>query len=170
MKSWFAAQTLSRHEQLVRGGLGQRQIEAFLPTVSRWSRWKDRKKRIDWPLFPGYCFARFGPGELLNVLKCTGVVTVVSFAGRPAPIPDSEIQGIRLLLSSDVNYDSCPLLKEGMMVEVMRGPLTGVKGRLVRRGAQSRLILAVALLNCGFSAEVDACDVESIGWPTTSSN
>ena len=40
-------------------------IDAFLPTITRWSRWKDRKKKIDWPLFPGYCFARFDPADTL---------------------------------------------------------------------------------------------------------
>ena len=42
-----------------------RTIDAFLPTITRWSRWKDRKKKIDWPLFPGYCFARFDPEDAL---------------------------------------------------------------------------------------------------------
>ena len=57
----FAIWTKSRHEQIVRTQLEQKSIQAFLPTVARWSRWKDRKKKIDWPLFPGYCFARFDP-------------------------------------------------------------------------------------------------------------
>ena len=52
-ESWFALWTRSRHEQVVREQLDQKHIEAFLPTVTRWSRWKDRKKKIDWPLFPG---------------------------------------------------------------------------------------------------------------------
>jgi transcriptional antiterminator NusG len=50
---WYALWTRSRHEQVVRQQLEQKQIEAFLPTVAKWSRWKDRKKRIEWPLFPG---------------------------------------------------------------------------------------------------------------------
>ena len=70
-------------------------IDAFLPTVTRWSRWKDRKKKIDWPLFPGYCFARFDPADALPILKCTGVVNIVSFDGKPAPIPEHEIDSIR---------------------------------------------------------------------------
>ena len=68
-ESWFALWTRSRHEQVVREQLDQKHIEAFLPTVTRWSRWKDRKKKIDWPLFPGYCFARFDPRERLPVLE-----------------------------------------------------------------------------------------------------
>ena len=55
--------TPSRHEQVVREQLERKHIDAFLPTITRWSRWKDRKKKIDWPLFPGYCFARFDPGR-----------------------------------------------------------------------------------------------------------
>ena len=93
--AWFALWTRSRHEQVVREQLEQKQIEAFLPTVTQWSRWKDRKKKIDWPLFPGYCFARFDPRERLPILKCMGVVSIISFEGEPAAIPEQEIQGIR---------------------------------------------------------------------------
>jgi hypothetical protein len=55
-----------------------RGVEVFLPTVTRWSRWKDRKKAVDWPLFNGYVFARFDPAEHLHVLGCRSV------AGIPA--------------------------------------------------------------------------------------
>ena len=55
-ENWFALWTRSRHEQVVRDQLEQKRIETFLPTVTRWSRWKDRKKKIDWPLFPGLLF------------------------------------------------------------------------------------------------------------------
>jgi transcription antitermination factor NusG len=76
---WYAIWTRSRHEQVVRDQIEKKGFEAFLPTVARWSRWKDRKKKIDWPLFPGYCFARFNPDERLPILTCSGVVSIVSF-------------------------------------------------------------------------------------------
>jgi transcriptional antiterminator NusG len=157
---WFAIWTRSRHEQVVREQLAMREIEAFLPTIPKWSRWKDRKKKIDWPLFPGYCFAHFDPTNTLPVLKCTGVVNIVSFEGRPAPIPDYELDSIRLLIGSDIQFDPCPLLKEGAMVEVCGGPLKGVVGRLVRKdAARARLVLSVDLIGQGVSVEVDAADV-----------
>jgi transcription antitermination factor NusG len=156
---WFALWTRSRHEQVVREQLERKRIEAFLPTVTKWSRWKDRKKKIAWPLFPGYCFARFDPRERLPVLKCTGVVSIVSFDGEPAPIPEYEIEGIRQLVDSDLAYDPCPLIREGMMVEVMHGPLKSVVGRLVRKGARARLVLSVDLIGQAVSVEVDAADV-----------
>src|SRR5829696_7959547 len=100
--AWFAVWTRSRHETRVLSQLEGKRIEAFLPTITRWSRWKDRKKRIDWPLFPGYCFARFNPRERLPILKCVGVVNIIAQDGEPAPIPEHEIDGIRLLVESDL--------------------------------------------------------------------
>ena len=158
---WYALWTRSRHEQVVRDQLERKQIEAFLPTVTKWSRWKDRKKKIDWPLFPGYCFARFDAHERLPILKCAGVVSIVSFEGEPAPIPDQEISGIRQLVESDLAYDPCPMIREGMVVEVTYGPLKGVVGRLVRKNEKARLLLSVDLIGQAVSVEVDAADVKA---------
>jgi transcription antitermination factor NusG len=157
--AWFAVWTRSRHEASVLSQLESKQIEAFLPTITRWSRWKDRKKRVDWPLFPGYCFTRIDPIDALPVLKCSGVVSLVCFEGQPAAIPDREIESLRTLVASELRYDPCPLIHEGMLVEVQWGPLRGVIGRLVRKGSRARLVLSVDLIGQGVSVEVDAADV-----------
>ena len=158
--NWFALGPRSRHEQVVREQLEQKQVEVFLPTVTKWSRWKDRKKKIDWPLFPGYCFARFDPRDRLPILKCMGVVSIISFEGEPAPIPELEINGIRQLVESDLAFDPCPMIREGMMVEVVHGPLKGVVGRLMRKNEKARLVLSVDLIGQAVSVEVDAADVK----------
>jgi transcription termination/antitermination protein NusG len=159
---WFAIWTRSRHEQVVREQLERKRFDAFLPTVPKWSRWKDRKKKIDWPLFPGYCFARFDPANTLAILKCAGVVNIVSFEGKPAPIPEYELENIRVLVRSDLQYDPCPMIREGAMVEVVHGPLRGVIGRLLRKDAKrASLVLSVDLIGQGVSVEVDAADVKS---------
>jgi transcription antitermination factor NusG len=160
-RAWFAVWTRSRHEATVRAQLEKKGIEAFLPTVSRWSRWKDRRKRVDWPLFQGYCFARLHSDEFRAAQGCAGVAGVVSFDGHAASIPDHEIESIRTLVSSDLQFDPCPLLPEGSRVEVVSGPLKGVTGRLSRKGARARLVLAVDLIGKGVSVEVDAADVRA---------
>ena len=99
---WFAIWTRSRHEQVVREQLERKQVETFLPTITRWSRWKDRRKKIEWPLFPGYCFARFDPTSRLRILRCTGVVNIVSFDGEPAPIATHQIDSVRRLVNNDL--------------------------------------------------------------------
>ena len=159
--AWYAIWTRSRHEQTVRDQIERKGYETFLPTIPRWSRWKDRRKKIDWPLFPGYCLVRFEGQNRLPILTCSGVVTIVSFNGDIAPIQDREIDGIRRLVESDLQYDPCPLIREGMMVEVIHGPLKGVVGRLTRKGAHARLVLAVDLIGQAVSVEVDAADVRA---------
>jgi transcription termination/antitermination protein NusG len=156
---WYAIWTRSRHEKTVRDQLERKSIEVFLPTIAKWSRWKDRKKKIEWPLFPGYCFARFDAAERLPVLSCDGVVQIVGNEGIPSSIPAQEVEGIRLLVKSELSYDPCPLVKEGDMVRVVSGPLNGVVGRLVRKGAHARLVLSVNLIGQAVSVEVDAADV-----------
>ena len=158
--NWYAIWTRSRHEKIVRDQLEKKsEVDVFLPTIGKWSRWKDRKKKIDWPLFPGYCFARFNPLERLPILKCTGVVNIVSYQGEPAAIPEHEIDGIRQLVESELAFDPCPMIREGMMVEVTHGPLKGVVGRLVRKNEKARLVLSVDLIGQAVSVEVDAADV-----------
>ena len=160
-RAWYAIWTRSRHEQTVQEQIAQKGFDAFLPTITRWSRWKDRKKQIAWPLFPGYCFAKLGIDDRLPIMKCAGVVSIVSFNGEIASIPDHEIEAIRRLIETDLQFDPCPLIREGMLVEVVHGPLRGVVGRLVRKGSHARLILAVELIGQGVSVEVDAADVKA---------
>jgi transcription antitermination factor NusG len=159
---WFAVWTRSRHEQVVRAQLDEKQITAFLPTIARWRRWKDRKKKVDFPLFPGYVFARFLSADRLAILKCTGVVSIVSVNGEPAPVPDQEIDNIRTLVESTLPYDPCPMIKTGAKVEVTHGPLKGVIGRLTRKGTQERLVLSVDLIGQAVSVQVDAADVKPL--------
>ena len=117
---------------------------------------------VDWPLFPGYCLARFNRAEHLAVLNCTGVAGVVSFAGELAEIPSEEIEGIRTLVTSKLQYDPAPLIPEGTQVQVVSGPLAGIVGKLVRKGEKARLILSVELISQAVSVEVDAADVRSL--------
>ena len=157
--AWYAVWTRSRHEKFVREQLQQKRSEAFLPTYTRWSRWKDRKKKLAWPLFPGYCFARFDASTRATVLKCSGVVNIVSFDGVLAPIQNQEIASIRKLVESDMQYDPGPLIHEAKMVEVIHGPLVGVIGRLLRKSASARLVLSVDLIKQAVSVVVDAADI-----------
>lgn len=156
---WLAVWTRSRHEVSVRNQLVGKGLETFLPMVTRWSQWKDRRKRIDWPLFPGYCFVRLDPAEALRALSCTGVVSLVCFDGRPAPVAENEIDSVRRMVESELRFDPCPLIHEGAPVEVVSGPLRGVVGRLVRKGPHARLVVAVGLLGQGVAVDVDAGDV-----------
>jgi len=94
------------------------------------------------------------------VLQWSGVVKIVSFEGEPAPVLEVEVESIRLLVGSKLKYDPCPLVREGMMIEVVHGPLRGVVGRLIRKDVnRARVVLSVDLIGQGVSVEVDAADI-----------
>ena len=159
MPCWYALRTRARHEKKVRDELLQRNIETFLPVAERWSQWKDRKKKIEFPLFSGYCFARFLLMERVRVLNIFGVAHLVGMNGRAEPISDAEIEGIQRLVSTTLRYDPHPFLAEGMDVEVVRGPLAGVRGKLLRKDRVTRLVLAVTLIRQAAVVEIHPADV-----------
>jgi len=158
---WYALRTRARHEKLVRDRLAAQGGEPLLPTVTRLSQWKDRCKEIVVPLFAGYCFARFAWADRLAVQKTFGVVDVVG-GDRPEPIPDEEIDALTTLMASTYRCDASPYLREGMKVEVAKGPLKGVRGLLVRKGKRHRLVIAIHLIQQAASVEIYDSDVVPI--------
>ena len=160
--SWFAIQTLSRHEKLVRDQLARRNVEHFLPTTKRINQWTDRKKVVEIPLFAGYCFARMSWVDRLPVLQSQGVVRFVGRAERPEPIPDEEIDSLRNLIKNSAELVGHPYLREGMPVEVIGGPLQGVKGRLVREARYARFVVSITLIQRAVAVEIDASNVAPI--------
>ncbi len=156
---WYAVRTRSRHEKQVRDRLAADGVEHLLPTVMRLSQWKDRKKEIEAPLFPGYCFARFCWPDRLAVQTVTGVVEIVRGGDGPEPVPDEEIEAIRCLMDSPLRYDVHPYLREGMQVEVRRGPLEGVRGILLRKAKRHRLVISIHLIQQAAAVEIDASEV-----------
>ncbi|MDE3243292.1 MAG: UpxY family transcription antiterminator [Nitrospirota bacterium] len=159
---WYALRTRSRHEKHVRDWLANQGIERLLPTLGRISQWKDRKKVIELPLFPGYCFAQFFWQDRLAVLKVPGVVQIVGSGTSPEPIPDEEIDALKKLMDSTLAYDAHPYLQEGMAVKVIRGPLEGVRGVLLRKERRYRLVISVHLIKQSAAVEIDAAGVMPI--------
>lgn len=159
---WYALKTRSRHEKLVRDRLAGLGIEQLLPTVKRLSQWKDREKEIEVPLFSGYCFGRFAWQEKTPVLKVLGVVEIVGGGNRPEAIPDEEIAALKTLMASTLRYDTHPYLHEGMAVEVVRGPLEGVRGILLRKDKHHRLVIAVHLIQQAAAVEINAANIVPI--------
>jgi transcription antitermination factor NusG len=130
----------------------------FLPLIARRSRWKDRTVQVHWPLFPGYCFARFSWLDRLRVLTAQGVVEVLGANGRAIPVPDVEIEAVRRLVTSTLPVDPHPALEPGMAVEIRRGPLQGIRGTLIRKAGKARLVVSVNLIRQGASVQIDADD------------
>lgn len=159
---WYAVQTRSRHEKIVAQGLGEKGVEVFLPQVDRLRRWKDRQKRVAFPLFPGYLFTR-QPGraeDRLAVLRTVGVVRFVGYeAGVPIPVPDEQVEAVRRMLESELKVDPYPYLKVGIRVRVVEGPLKGVEGILIEKPGEHRLVVGIDILQRAVSVTIPVYQV-----------
>ncbi len=162
---WYAIWTRARHEKVVRDRLRGHRIETLLPLGKQLSQWKDRRKVIEVPLFPGYCMARFSITDRLIILKTPGVVNIVRHQGRIAPIPDEEINALRAIVQCGFPCRPHPFLAEGMWVEVVRGPLIGVKGIFLRHDRPARLVIGVTLIHQAATVEIDVADVTLLREP-----
>lgn len=161
---WYALYTRSRFEKKMLTELTDRSVEVFLPMREVLSRWKDRKKKVWLPLFPGYLFVNHvnTPENRFRILNLPGAVRFVGFEGRADPVPDDQILAIRRFLESSLSIDPYPYIQVGTRVEVIAGPLKGVRGLLIEKRGKFRFVLQVDLIRQAVSAEIDASDVQPV--------
>lgn len=160
--AWYAIWTASRHEKVVNLELSKKGLETFLPLMKVLSRWKDRRKLIERPLFPGYLFIHTSLEHRLAILKTAGVVQIVGVKNVPQSIPDQQIENIQILLRSNFRYDPHPSLEVGQRVRVKAGALEGCEGILIRRKNLTTLVLSIELLQQAVAVEIDALNVEPL--------
>jgi transcription antitermination factor NusG len=159
---WYAAYTCANHEKRVAEQLGLRSIEYFLPLFQTVRQWKDRRKRLELPLFPGYVFMRLPVQERSRVLELASVVRLVGFGALPCVIPDREIEALRNVVSCRLRAEPHLYPAVGRRVRIIRGPLEGIEGTLVRKKGIVRLVLSVDIIRKSATVEVDLGDVEPI--------
>jgi transcription termination/antitermination protein NusG len=161
---WYALYTRSRFEKRLLSELSDRSIEVFLPMREVLSRWKDRRKRVWFPLFPGYIFVHHidTPENRFRVLNIPGAVRFVGNRGFAEPVPDRQIESVRRFLESELSLDPYPYIQVGQRVEVTAGPLKGIQGILIKKKGRFRFVIQVDLIRQAVSVEIDASDVRPL--------
>lgn len=157
---WYAVYTRSHQERMVKTQLDGKGVENFLPTYERISQWKDRKKLIQVPLFPGYLFVKIALVKRLEVLKAYGAVQIVGNSTGPLPVPEDQIATVRTFVEVGLKCDPHPYLKVGKKAKIKEGPLAGFEGILVRKKSKSLFVLSVDLIQRSVSVELGSWLIE----------
>jgi len=157
---WYAAYTRANHERRVADQMAEREVEHFLPEYESVRKWKDRKVRLQMPLFPGYVFVHLALRDRLRVLQVPGVARLVGFDGHPAPMLEEEVTRIREFLERGLRAEPHPYLTMGKRVRVKTGPLAGTEGILLRRKGNFRVVISMELIQRAVAVDVDVTDVE----------
>jgi transcription antitermination factor NusG len=156
---WYAAYTIARHEKCVAQQMEERGIEYLLPLYRSMRRWKDRRKQVEFVLFPSYVFVHMALRDRLQVLQLPSVVYLVGFNGSPVPLPESEITALRGASAGKVYVEPYPYLKAGQRVRVHSGLMAGLEGILLREKERLRVVFSVDLIMRSVAVEVDRAEI-----------
>ena len=155
-KSWYAIYVRSRHEKSVHAELQQKGIESSLPLTIVTRQWSDRRKKVEVPLFRGYVFVKIDiKNEKLPVLTTSGVVKFVTFNNVTVPIPEDQMYWLQQMINSDLLLSQEQDFPVGTEIDVMFGPLKGLRGRVKQKNSETRLVVWFDAIMQGVSVEID---------------
>ncbi len=161
--NWYALYTKCHHERKVAKILKFESFDVFLPTRRVLSRRKDRRKIIDMPLLPNYLFVHSPSEYLADVIKTPGVAYVLGYNGMATPVPDGEVDSLKILVGSKTGVSLHPYLREGDRVFIKEGPFRGVTGILLKIDTcHWRLVVSVHLMNRSVAVTIPPDHVEKL--------
>jgi transcription antitermination factor NusG len=161
---WYAVQTRSRAEKMVAGRIQEQGLETFLPLVTEMHRWSDRKKLVELPLFRCYVFVKLVPSgeQRLKVCRVDGVFQIVGVRGEGTPIPEEQIEAVRVLTTQKLTWAEHPFLKIGQRVRIRSGALSGVEGILLARNGDRTLVVSVDAIQRSLAVRIEGYDIEAV--------
>lgn len=159
---WYAIRTKSNCEKMAALSLEHKGYEQYLPLYRKYRPQSQRPMETDVPLFPGYVFCRLDLNIPFRIVTTPGVVKIVGFGSDPMPIPDAEIEAVQTALRFGLTAAPCPFLSEGQRIRVVRGPLSGVEGILLKKKNDLRMVISVTMLQRSISVEIDRESIASV--------
>ena len=160
--AWYALYTRPRHEKKSAELLSEKEYNVYLPVVKKVRQWKDRKKKVNVPLFNSYFFANFEYNQRFDVLKTHGVVKIINFSGQPAVVPDWQIDSLRKMLEFPESVKLEKYITPGEIVEIQNGPMRGLKGMVQLKKDSKRLVLSIDGVFQSVSVEIEEEFVERV--------
>jgi transcription elongation factor/antiterminator RfaH len=161
---WYAVQTRPRHEKKVAAELVRKGIENYLPLLGQIHHWSDRRKKVEVPLFPGYAFvhAALSPETRISILRVWGVLNLVGSQNLGTPIPDKQIESIRMLMAQNLQAAPYPFLRSGQRVVVRSGALAGLEGIFLGTEGSKRLVISIESIQQSVVLKIEGYDIEPL--------
>ncbi|WP_430972673.1 UpxY family transcription antiterminator [Sunxiuqinia rutila] len=160
--NWYALYTRSRYEKKLHNDLLMRGVETYLPLKTEKRKWSDRVKVVEEPLLRGYVFVKVSNREYFDVVNNPGAVCYVSFNGKPAAIPEKQIQDLRLFVEAyndNLNVTKDRIVK-GDVVTVKSGLLKGVQGEVIEIRGAKRIVLRFRSLGYCVHTDISMDEIE----------
>ncbi|TGK07131.1 UpxY family transcription antiterminator [Leptospira semungkisensis] len=158
-KSWYAVYTLSRSEKKLAKELSKKGIPNYLPIIPERKQWSDRIQIVETPVFSSYVFVRIDiRNEKLKVLETSGAHHFVSVSGTPHPIPDDDIDNIKIFVTEypdKIKIEREEMMLPGKPVLITGGPFKGKRALVERKGNKSLIYVSISGIQTLISLELD---------------
>lgn len=164
-KYWIAVLVQMNTEQKTGIKLNKLGITNYVPTQSEIHQWSDRKKKIERIVIPMVVFVWVDKNVEKILRTCSFIYKLISYPGqkKAAIIPDEQIERLKLMLNnaeSTVEV-SDSIFEVGEEIEIVRGPLKGLFGKLCYI-EKDKPMLGVYLELLGYACvSVNKADVKS---------
>ena len=153
--SWYAIYTKARNEKKVHDRFLDEGIEAYLPLIKTLRQWSDRKKWVEMPLLSSYVFVKVPQYRLREVIQVEGAAKYISFEGKPAAIPENQINNLRLLVDGEADIEvTGERLSPGDPVEVTTGSLRGLTGELIKINNRNKVVVRIDRLDVNLVVKI----------------
>lgn len=157
---WWALHVRPRAEKMLARKLQARRVGYYLPQHERRKKYQRRVVTSRVPVFPGYLFACGNQTAYEFSVTAREVVS-------PIPVVEQELlltqlRNVRRLIDSGAPITPEARLETGMPARIVRGPLAGMSGQVVRNQRGLKFVLQVQFIQRAASIEVDGTMVEAI--------
>ena len=162
IKNWIVVRSKPRSEKIAYAQLKEKGIEAYLPLLKERRKWSDRKKWVEFPLFSSYLFAKIEIKNSIFVLQTHGVSSLVKFGEEIAIVQDEVVNAIKLAIDGGYKLTPAEYFIAGNAVEVIEGPMRGVKGIVVQLKGKDRLVIKIDAIQQALSIDIDTRFIKNI--------
>jgi transcription antitermination factor NusG len=156
--NWYAFFTRPRSEKKLAKQFENKGVTYFLPLYTEVRQWSDRKKKVTEPLLKRIIFVKSTIEDLHTFYSFHHIISAVKEFGQPAVIKEHEIKTLEIIArewsGETIASNQYTDYVIGDEVEIKRGPLTGLTGKLLEIKGKHRLVVQLETLNVEFTVDI----------------
>jgi transcription termination/antitermination protein NusG len=159
-RQWTTFHVRPRTEKAVARHLRSHNIAYYLPQIERRRRYQRRLVCSQLVLFPGYVFILLNDHESSRRIEYKAIIRSLTINDQHQI--DRELFDIHRLIQSGQPLTREERLPTGSLARIVRGPLAGLCGQVVRNKRGQKFVLQVQFLQQGVSVAIDVASIEAL--------
>lgn len=145
LKRWLVLSVGFRKEKAVLKSLVSEQFDGYVPLKERNFKYASKSVVRQLPILPGYVFVKVEKAKVGTILGMPFVFGFLKNETNFSVVTEEEISHLRRLSSTEhLDWYDQPegKLQEGTLVEIVKGPLAGIRGRFVADKGRNVFLIA----------------------------